>query len=127
MLQDLMREMFGEMVGTKDKDTVEKYYDPAFVLHSNGYVQDYPAFHAGHAHVYQTPISYTVEYDEQAWQENAERLGGRVWITTERPGEPATKTEVIFLAEYRDRRILRLWELTWPDWSQLGDRTPISR
>jgi hypothetical protein len=26
---------------------------------------------------------------------------------------------VIFVALYRERRIHRRWELTWPDWSQL--------
>jgi hypothetical protein len=55
----------------------------------------------------------------QAWVETPDRLAGRMWITTERPGEDATRIEVIFVALYRDRRIHRLWELTWPDWSQL--------
>jgi hypothetical protein len=40
-------------------------------------------------------------------------------ITTKRPGEDASRIEVIFLAAYRQGRIHRLWELTWPDWSQL--------
>ena len=38
----------------------------------------------------------------------------------ETPLGAATSIEVIILATYRRRRIHRLWELTWPDWSRLG-------
>jgi hypothetical protein len=47
-------------------------------------------------------------------------LAARVWITTQRPGEEAHRIEVVLVAEYRAGRILRLHELTWPDWSQLS-------
>jgi hypothetical protein len=119
MLRELMQEMFSQMAEAKDISKVEKYYDPGFLLYTNGQVQDYAAFHAGHARVYPTGISYAVEYDNQAWVEAGDPLGGRMWITTKRPGEDATRIEVIFLAAYRQGRIHRLWELTWPDWSQL--------
>jgi hypothetical protein len=119
MLRELMQEMFSQMVEAKDITKVGKYYNPDFELYTNGQVQDYESFHAGHARVYPTEISYAVEYDDDAWVESAERLGGRMWITTKRPGEDATRIEVIFLATFRAGKIHRLWELTWPDWSQL--------
>jgi hypothetical protein len=119
MLRELMQEIFSEMVEAKDISQAGKYYDPGFLLYTNGQVQDYAAFCAGHARVYPTEISYAVEYDDEAWVEAGDRLGGRMWITTKRPGEDATRIEVIFLATYRQDRIHRLWELTWPDWSQL--------
>lgn len=97
-LRELLKEMFSQMVVAKDITQAEKYYDPGLLLCTNGQVQDYAAFHAGHARV---------------------RLAGRMWITTARPGEKATRIEVILVASYRERRIFRLWELTWPDWSQL--------
>jgi hypothetical protein len=111
MLRELMQEMFSQLAEAKDISKVEKYYDPDFLLYTNGQVQDYAAFHAGHARVYPT--------DNQAWVEAGDRLGGRMWITTKRPGEDAARIEVIFLAAYRQGRIHRLWGLTWPDWSQL--------
>jgi hypothetical protein len=119
MLRELMQEMFTQMVEAKDITRAGKYYDPGFLLDTNGQAQDYAAFCAGHARVYPTQISYAVEYDDEAWVETGDRLGGRMWITTKRPGEDATRIEVIFLATYRQDRIHRLWELTWPDWSQL--------
>jgi hypothetical protein len=78
MLRELMQEMFSQMVEAKDNSQVEKYYDPDFLLYTNGQVQDYSAFHAGHAGVYPTEISYAVEYDGVAWVEGRDRLGGRI-------------------------------------------------
>jgi hypothetical protein len=47
-------------------------------------------------------------------------VAARVCITTSRPGEEPTRLEVVLIATYRDGRIHRLWELTWPNWSELG-------
>jgi hypothetical protein len=119
VLLELVREMFERMVEGKDASLVDTYYDPDFLLYTNGQVQDLAEFRAGHERVYPTSITYLVAYDESAWIESDDRLAGRVWITTQRPGEQATRIEVILIAAYRDGRIHRLWELTWPDWSQL--------
>ena len=119
MLQQLMREMFSSMVEAKDISKVEEYYDPDFMLYTNGQVQDFAAFRAGHERVYPTGISYSVRYDDDAWVENGDRLAGRGWITTSRPGEDPTEIEVMLIAQFRGGRILRLWELTWPDWSNM--------
>jgi fatty-acyl-CoA synthase len=119
-LQTRLRAMFTRMVEAKDVSLVDNYYDPNFELTTNGQTQDLAAFRAGHERVYPTAITYAVDYDEDAWVEAGDRLGGRMWITTQRPAEDAVRIEVLFLATYRAGRILRLNELTWPDWSQLG-------
>ena len=119
-LQERMREMFTHMVEAKDASVVDTYYDPGFLLTTNGLTQDLAAFRAGHERVYPTAISYRVEYDEESWVESGDRLAARVWITTQRPGEEAHRIEVVLVAEYRAGWILRLHELTWPDWSQLS-------
>ena len=116
-LQERMREMFTRMVEAKDVTLVDAYYDPAFVLTTNGQSQDLAAFRAGHERVYPTAISYEVQYDEDAWVESADRLAGRLWITIRRPGEAAQAIEVVFVAVFREGRLLRLHEVTWPDWS----------
>ncbi|GGL97479.1 hypothetical protein GCM10011594_16630 [Nakamurella endophytica] len=112
--------MFDEMVVGKDATAVADFYHPDFQMVSNGVVQGFDAFAESHSRVYDTPISYQVRYDEQAWVETPDRIAGRVWITTARPGEPATEIEVVLIATYRNGLIHRLWELTWPDWSRLG-------
>jgi H+/Cl- antiporter ClcA len=117
---ELIREMFAQMVERKDASLVDTFYDPDFLLYTNGQVQDLAAFRAGHEAVYPTAITYRVEYDDEAWVEAPDRLAGRVWITTQRPGEQPHRIEVMLIATFRAGRIHRLWELTWPDWSQLA-------
>jgi hypothetical protein len=119
-LRERMEEMFTRMVEAKDASLVDTYYDPDFVLTTNGRRQDLETFRAGHERVYPTAITYRVEYDDDAWVESGDRLAGRLWITIRRPGETARPIEVVFVATYREGRLLRLTELTWPDWSTLA-------
>ena len=83
---------------------------------SNGITQEYEGFRAGHETVYDTPISYAVEYDE-SWVESDDRVAVRLSITTSRLGEDPTRLELVLIASYREGRILRPWELTWPNWA----------
>jgi hypothetical protein len=119
MSVSLLREMFEQMVIRKDATLAGAYYHPEFRLTTNGQIQDYAAFAAGHERIYATDITYAVRYDDEAWVETDDRIAGRLWITTQRPHEPATEIEVILVARYLDGLLHRLWELTWPDWSLL--------
>jgi hypothetical protein len=114
----LLQEMFSEMVIKKDASLIPHYYHPDFLLETNGKKQDYEAFAQGHDTVYATPIRYEVRYDPDSWVEGAERVAVRVWIKTQRPDEDAVEFEVVLIATYVAGKIYRLWELTWPDWSQ---------
>ncbi|WP_179185698.1 hypothetical protein [Mycobacterium tuberculosis] len=49
-----------------------------------------------------------------------DRVAGRVWITTSRPGEEPTRIEVVLIAAYRNGRIHRIWETTWPSWRNVA-------
>ena len=120
-LQERMREMFTRMVEAKDAALVDTYYDPEFRLSTNGQEQDLAEFRAGHERVYPTAITYRVEYDEDSWVESGDRIAGRMWITTQRPDEPAHRIEVVLVACYRQGRILWVKELTWPDWTRLAE------
>jgi hypothetical protein len=112
----LLREMFERMVIGKNADLAERYYDPDFLMCSDGLTQNFAEFHHSHREIYTTPIIYAIEYDEQAWVEAEDKVAGRVWITTSRPGEQPTRIEVVLIAAYRDGRIHRIWETTWPSW-----------
>lgn len=113
---DLLREMFERMVVAKNGDLIEHYFHPDFVMCSDGLTQGFADFRDSHRKLYGTPIAYAVEYDEEAWVQAADRVAGRVWITTSRPGEEPTRIEVVLIAAYRDGRIHRVWETTWPSW-----------
>lgn len=116
---DLLKEMFNKMVVQKDASLIPVYYHKEFLLYSNGQEMNYESFLESHKVYYETPIQYQIEYDDETLIEQGDRIAGRIWITTRRPGESPKKIEVILIAEYKDGKIYRLWELTWPDWSKL--------
>ena len=74
----LLREMFDQMVVAKNAELVERYYHPDFVMHSDGLTQDFIEFRESHREIYTTPITYEIEYDEQAWVEADAKIAGRV-------------------------------------------------
>jgi hypothetical protein len=115
----VLRQMFEQMVEKKDPTAIEQFYDPSFVMSSNGVSQDFEAFTASHRTVYSTEIRYSVEYDEDAWVETPDKVAARVWITTSRPNESPTRIEVVLIAALHEGRITRVWETTWPNWNAL--------
>lgn len=119
MFKARLIEMFENMVTKKDSSLVPTYYDPEFVLTTNGRVQSYPDFLQGHERVYDTSISYRIRFDDSTWVESADRVAVRCWIAISSNNEPEMELELLLISLWRDGRILRLWELTWPDWSGL--------
>jgi hypothetical protein len=115
----LLREMFELMVVAKNPELVERYYDRGFVMYSDGLMQSFAEFRDSHREIYATPITYAIEYDEDAWVEGEDKVAARVWITTSRPGEQPTRIEVVLIAAFRHGRIRRIWETTWPSWRSL--------
>jgi len=111
--------MFSEMVLKKDASVIPKYYHKDFLLYTNEVTMGYDNFLESHVKYYATPIKYEIQYDEETFLEQGDKIAGRVWITTSRPGEPSKKIEVILIAQYKDGKIYRVWELTYPDWSKL--------
>ncbi|MFM0674504.1 hypothetical protein [Paraburkholderia sediminicola] len=37
----------------------------------------------------------------------------------QQPNEAPVEFEVVLIVTYVDRKIHRVWELTWPDWTQV--------
>jgi len=52
----VLRQMFEQMVEKKDPAAIDRFYDPSFVMSSNGITQDFDAFAASHRTIYATPI-----------------------------------------------------------------------
>ncbi|MET0699132.1 MAG: nuclear transport factor 2 family protein [Mycobacterium sp.] len=120
-----LKAMFEQMVAHKNAELITEFYDPGFVMYSNGIEQTYDAYETEHRKVYATDITYSFEYDEQAWVENVDtdgtgKVAGRVWITTALPDQEPTRIEVLLIVGYLRGRILRVWELTYPNWAELA-------
>lgn len=116
-----LKEMFNEMVLLKNAALIPLYYHQDFLLYTNDQTTDYNTFLASHQKYYETPIQYSIEYDEETLLEHNDKVAGRIWITISMPNEPARKIEVMLIAQYKEHKIYRLWELTYPDWSKLPE------
>jgi len=116
---EILKSMFSEMVEKKDVSKAADFYHPDFVMEANGMTQDYAEFTSSHAMIYGTAIQYAVRIDEKTVVESEEKIAARVYITTTMPDEEPKEIEVILIAEMKDGLIQRLWELAWPDWTQM--------
>ncbi|MCP5508637.1 MAG: nuclear transport factor 2 family protein [Chlamydiales bacterium] len=111
--------MFQEMVIKKDASKIPDYYSKEFLMDSNGVTIDYDFLLESHRAIYTTSIEYLIEYQEDTFLQQDDRVAGRMFITTKRPNEAPKRIEVILIVQYLDDKIYRIWELTYPDWSKL--------
>ena len=115
----LLKEMFTKVTIEKNDKAIPLYYHPDFELFSNGKTMNFRKFLQEHQAIYKTPIQYKIRYDEATLLEQGNKVAGRLFITTKRPNEAAREIEVILIAEYKQDKLYRLWELTYPDWSKM--------
>ena len=115
----LLKEMFNKVTIEKNDRAISTYYDKDFELFSNGKKVDFATFLKMHHDIYKTSIQYKIRYDEDTFVEQGNRVAGRLFITTKKPNDLAREIEVILIAEYKDNKLYRLWELTYPDWSKM--------
>ena len=115
----LLKEMFTKVTLEKNNKAIPLYYDKDFKLYTNGKTMDYEEFLKQHEAIYKTPIQYKIRYEDETLIEQGNKVAGRLFITTQRPNESAHEIEVILIAKYKNNKLYRVWELTYPDWSQL--------
>jgi hypothetical protein len=66
------------------------------------------------------PLKITANVDQRSVRPLVDIARRWVWITTSRPGEQPTRIEVVLLAAFRNGRIHRIWETTWPSWRNVA-------
>lgn len=123
----LLKEMFTKVTLEKNDKAIPLYYDKDFELKSNGKSMKFDEFLQVHQAIYKTPIQYKIRYDEETFIEHDNKVAGRLFITTKRPNESSHEIEVILVAEYKDNKLYRVWELTYPDWSQMKAFQKVSQ
>ena len=111
--------MFSEMVEKKNVLLIPRYYHQEFKLYANGQMQDYAYFLDFHEKIYQTDIQYQVDYDENCFVEQGDRVAGRVFFSIKRTGEQTKELEVILIIQFKENKIFRVWEVCYPDWRQM--------
>lgn len=105
----------------KDASLIPHYYHEDFLLYTNGQEQNYKEFLTSHIEYYASAKEYKIEYDDESFLESQNKVAGRVWITVTVPGKKPKKIEVILVVRYKNEKIDRVWELTYPDWSKLPE------
>ncbi|MCF6775703.1 hypothetical protein L3V83_03845 [Thiotrichales bacterium 19X7-9] len=113
---DNLKQMFSQMVEAKKIDLMSNFYHKDFILYSNGTTMDYDDFYNAHKKIYQTNVGYKIDYDTNTIVEQENKVACRLFITVTKPKQPPQKIEVILVAEYKNNKIYRLWELTYPNW-----------
>lgn len=121
MYIEKLKEMFEKMTVKKDASLIPFYYHKDFVIYVNHQQMHFDAYLKFHEDIYQTPIQYEIAYDEESFLEQGEKVAGRLWVTTCLPSEAPKEIEVIFIALFKDHKIYRIWELTYPDWSKMPE------
>lgn len=117
----LLNAMFQNMVVKKDSSLIPQYYSKDFILYSNGKTMNYSQFAQFHENVYKTNIQYKVNFDKQTIVEHGNKVALKMTITTQVPPSPPQDITVIAIVEFKGNKIYRVWELTYPDWSQMKD------
>lgn len=116
-----LKNMFQEVVIKKDSSLIPYYYSKDFIMYSNGVKENYIQFYQSHIKYYNTPIQYKVQFDNTATMEKDDKVAARIFITTQTLNTAPQKIEVILIAQYKDNKIYRVWEVTDPDWSKMKE------
>lgn len=124
---ELLQEMFQKVTVEKNANLISTYYHPDFKLYSNGKEMSYVDFLKSHQEIYKTPIVYQMRYDENTWVEQGDKVAVRLFITTKMPNQAAREIEVVLIATYKDNKLYRLWELTYPDWSKMKSFEKVNK
>lgn len=121
MYIEKFKEMFTEVTVKKNASMISKYYHENLLLFTNGQVDNYEKFLNDHIEHHKSSKQYEIEYDDETFLEQGEKLAGRIWITVSLPNDKPKRLELIIIAQYKDDKIYRLWEVCYPDWSQLPE------
>lgn len=116
-----LKEMFQKMVVAKNASLLSTYYHPELLVYTNNKAMTFDEMDMFHQEIYKTPIQYTIRYDEETLLEQGNKVAGRIFITTSMPKEKPTEIEVILIVEYKDGKIYRAWELTYPNWIHMSE------
>lgn len=115
----ILKEMFDKVTVEKNDRAIPLYYDKDFEMYSNGIKMDFDEFLKMHRDIYKTSIQYKIRYDEKTFIEQGNKVAMRLFITTKNPNDMAREIEVILIGQYKNSKLYRVWELTYPDWSKI--------
>ncbi len=110
---DQLKAVFQATLIDQNLEAIPQYYDRDLKLYTNGKVMDYNTYVETHQRMYSSEISYKIDYDIESVVEDDDKVAVRLFLTQ----MPSNKTiEVVLIVKFSQGKIVRLWELTYPDW-----------
>lgn len=120
---NVIKNMFKNFAETRDLSQLDHYYTQDFVLDSNNESYDYTTFKKQQAEVFATLKSLQVLKYEDIFS-SGNKVAGRVIIKLVLKSKETHTFHVIFIADIKDNKIDRFWEMTNPSWS---DKLPTGK
>lgn len=119
-MQQQLQNMFSDMVIKKNISQMPRYYTKDFILYSNEHQMAYQVFYKFHASQYKQAIHYRVKYHTKTIVRDprAHRLAERLSISYRMGRGSWHKLQVACIVQFKQHKIQRMWETTYPDWSK---------
>jgi len=112
----IVKNMFSEFAEKKDINKLDLYYTKSFVLESNGKKYDYTEYKNLEGKIYRDLKSLTVKkYDDIFSSGN--KVVARMKIKLIKNTGQEHEFYVFLIALIKDAKIDKIWELTYPSWS----------
>jgi ketosteroid isomerase-like protein len=118
----IVRNMFKEFAEGLDVSKLDKYYSHDFILESNTVTYDYQTYKNLETNIYKTLKSLHVQYEDIF--STANKVTARMKITLTHKDGKVNDFYVILIARLHEGKIDRIWEITYPSWS---DKLPAAQ
>lgn len=119
----IIKNMFKHFAEALDVTQLDNYYTKDFVLDSNNEQYDYATYKKQQAEIFATLKSLQVIKYEDLFS-SGNKVAGRVLIKLVLKSKETHTFHVMFIADIKNNKIDRFWEMTNPSWS---DKLPTGK
>ncbi len=112
----LIREMWAEYAEKLDNSKFDIYFSRNFQLVDNNELENYEKFKNEQEVIYKKLKSLKVISTDDLFAKN-DKVVGRVAIKLSSKNGRAQTYHIIFIAEIKDNKIEKIWEVTYPNWN----------
>lgn len=116
---ELVKKMIKEVTLKKRAEKIGSYYSKDFILYSNGTEIKFKDFKSKYDEIYKNPIEYVIKEPHTKIFAKNDKVTAHLLVTIKKPNVKPKELEVILIAQIKDGKIFRIWELVYPDWQRI--------
>lgn len=113
---NIVKNMFSEFAEKLDVNKFDEYYSKDFILESNNQTYDAQAYKNLEQKIYKTLTSLKVTNYKDIFVAG-DKVVSRMTIKLTHKDGKANEFDVILIALIKDNKINKIWEITYPSWS----------